>query len=80
MPSSLIPDVVEDKVRKGCRVRNLLVGQRQTRGGREEARPEPEEAEERLDRLLDGLWVLIENLQRLGEVRRLWRTRLGHLG
>ena len=80
MSSSLIPDVVEDKVRKRCRVRNLLVGQGQTRGGREEAGPEPEEAEERLDRLLDGLWVLIENLQRLCEVRRLWRTRLGHLG
>ena len=52
MSSSLIPDVVEDKVRKRCRVRNLLVGQGQTCGGREEARPEPEEAEERFDSFL----------------------------
>ena len=33
----LLPDVVKDKVRKGCCVRNLLVGQGETRGGREEA-------------------------------------------
>ena len=33
----LLPDVVKDKVRKGCGVRDLLVGQGETRRGREEA-------------------------------------------
>ena len=56
------------------------MGQGETRGGREEAGPEPEEAQEGLDWLLDGLRVFVEDLQRLGEVGGLLRTRLWQLG
>ena len=49
---ALVVDVVQQGVRKWSRVWDFLVGQGQTGRGGEEARPEPEEAEQCFDSLL----------------------------